>query len=149
MFLHETGFGPADWLFAAAVYRSGLEHEAQGHAKIILRKPFEPAHNIISRCAQRKLARDVPLHTAAHSAGKRVVSTGAVHCIKIRAARQMVHAHKGMEEGFMKIDPWSRHHHVIVKTEGPHVDNLERLVIGADISLTGYPSVYMDCHGTF
>ena len=61
-------------LFAAD--RSGLVDNAQRHTKIILHDASEAAHNVICRCAQRQMSRNIPLHTAAGSTGKNVSGRG-------------------------------------------------------------------------
>src|SRR5712692_4378611 len=93
------------------------------------------------------MPRNIPLHAAAGSPGKSVSGRGVAGGIKVRAPREMVYTRQSMKEYFTHIEAGPGHRCIIVKSEGPHVKDVEGLEITAEINLARQPPGCVDCHG--
>jgi hypothetical protein len=87
---------------------------------------------------------DFPLHAATHGCRNRVIGSGGSGGKKIRTAGEMVNSNQPVKKYFAYVEAGSTHGHVVVESKRSDVEDLDGLIVAAEITLGRYPSVYIN-----
>jgi hypothetical protein len=128
----------------AAINGTYIEHDCSRYPNVVLRCPPKAAEEVVRRCTNGDVPGDFPLHAAAHGCRNRVIGSGGSGGKKIRTAGKMVYSNQPVKKYFAYVEAGSAHGHVIVESKGSDVEDLDGLIVAAEITLGPYPSTYID-----